>query len=205
MPTDRFQNLPMEKKKVILKAAIKEFVRVPFEKTSINKIIQNAGISRGSFYTYFKDKNDVLGYIFEVASKKLQNSWSDYAEKYNGDIWKISEAILEYIISNPNENKVRLMKSIVCSERMFGVSHQLLKINSPDICALQELIYDTTNKTEFKDQSSGFFGILLTMILTEIVQCFEWYFKHPEDKEKIKKIFHVKLEILQYGIYQYEL
>ena len=51
MPTERFYRLPEAKKQVIRQAAIKEFVRVPFEKASINQIIQNADISRGSFYT----------------------------------------------------------------------------------------------------------------------------------------------------------
>jgi hypothetical protein len=27
-----------------------------------------------------------------------------------------------------------------------------------------------------------------------------WYYHHPEDEEKIKKIFQEKLDILQYGI-----
>ena len=37
--------------------------RVPYEKVSINQIIHNADISRGSFYTYFVDKKDLLEYI----------------------------------------------------------------------------------------------------------------------------------------------
>ena len=46
MPTERFYKLPEEKKKAIRDAAMEECIRVPFEKVSINKIIQNAGISR---------------------------------------------------------------------------------------------------------------------------------------------------------------
>ena len=64
MPTERFNKLPEEKKKAIRDAAMEECIRVPFEKVSINKIIQNAGISRGSFYTYFEDKRDLVRYIF---------------------------------------------------------------------------------------------------------------------------------------------
>ena len=64
MPTERFARLPAEKKEVIRKAAVSEFTRVPFEKVSINQIIQNADISRGSFYTYFEDKRDLLQYVF---------------------------------------------------------------------------------------------------------------------------------------------
>ena len=65
MPTERFDRLAPDKKKAILQAAVVEFSRVPFEKVSINKIIKNADISRGSFYTYFEDKRDLLQFVFK--------------------------------------------------------------------------------------------------------------------------------------------
>lgn len=48
MPTERFYRLPEGKRQAIREAALKEFARVPFEKASINQIIRNADISRGS-------------------------------------------------------------------------------------------------------------------------------------------------------------
>ena len=71
MPTERFYRLPEAKKQVIRQAAIKEFARVPFEKASINQIIQNADISRGSFYTYFEDKQDLVEPVLPTASSPL--------------------------------------------------------------------------------------------------------------------------------------
>ena len=52
MPTERFWRLPEAKRQMIREAALQEFARVPYEKVSINQIIHNADISRGSFYTY---------------------------------------------------------------------------------------------------------------------------------------------------------
>ena len=65
MPTERFYRLPEEKRRTIRNAAFHEFARVSVEKVSINQIIKEAEISRGSFYTYFEDKWDVLAYVFE--------------------------------------------------------------------------------------------------------------------------------------------
>ena len=53
MPTERFYRLAAEKQSAIWRAAFDEFASEPFEKASINRIIQTADISRGSFYTYF--------------------------------------------------------------------------------------------------------------------------------------------------------
>ena len=49
MPTERFLKLPEEKRRRILEAAFDNFCRCPASKVSINSIIREAGISRGSF------------------------------------------------------------------------------------------------------------------------------------------------------------
>lgn len=57
-----FLNLPEEKRVRILDSAVDVFVRLPYERTSINRIIENAGIPKGSFYQYFDSKDDLYGY-----------------------------------------------------------------------------------------------------------------------------------------------
>ena len=53
------------KKNKIIKAAKKEFERVPFEQTSIKNIVEDAEIARGSFYQYFESKEDLLRVYFK--------------------------------------------------------------------------------------------------------------------------------------------
>ena len=65
MPTNTFFNLPIEKKEKIINAAKSEFVEYSFHDASINKIIKSAGISRGSFYMYFENKEDLFLYILD--------------------------------------------------------------------------------------------------------------------------------------------
>lgn len=74
MPTATFFNLPYEKWEKIMRAARAEFARVPFSEASINRIVRAAGIPRGSFYMYFKNKEDLflclLGF-YALAVEKL--------------------------------------------------------------------------------------------------------------------------------------
>ncbi|AFM02267.1 transcriptional regulator [Desulfitobacterium dehalogenans ATCC 51507] len=73
MPTQTFFNLPEEKRNRILEAAIQEFAAYAFDQASIARIIEQAGIPRGSFYQYFKNLKDLYKYIFNLAvEKKLQ-------------------------------------------------------------------------------------------------------------------------------------
>lgn len=57
-----FLNLPEEKRARIFVSAVDEFVRLPYERTSINRIVENAGIPKGSFYQYFDSKDDLYTY-----------------------------------------------------------------------------------------------------------------------------------------------
>lgn len=69
-----FLNLPEEKRVRILQSAVDEFIRLPYERTSINRIVENAGIPKGSFYQYFDGKDDLYGYcILSVYRQLAQN------------------------------------------------------------------------------------------------------------------------------------
>ncbi|MDZ4196522.1 MAG: TetR/AcrR family transcriptional regulator, partial [Candidatus Izemoplasmatales bacterium] len=63
MPSSTFYNLHPQKQETILSASRREFSSVPFAEVSINRIIKTANISRGSFYTYFKDIYDLVDYL----------------------------------------------------------------------------------------------------------------------------------------------
>ncbi|NMA67994.1 MAG: TetR/AcrR family transcriptional regulator [Desulfitobacterium sp.] len=67
MPTQTFFNLPEEKRRRIMEAAIKEFSEYPFEQANITRIIEEAKIPRGSFYQYFENLKDLYKYTMDVA------------------------------------------------------------------------------------------------------------------------------------------
>lgn len=71
MPKDTFNNLSEDKKKRIFDAAVKEFSTRRFSDASINQIVKNAGIPKGSFYQYFTDKEDVYLYMMEEMSRDI--------------------------------------------------------------------------------------------------------------------------------------
>jgi AcrR family transcriptional regulator len=70
MPKQTFLNLPEEKRKVIIDAAIDEFAEYGLENASTNRIVANSGISKGSFYQYFEDKQDVFMYLLTVLEQE---------------------------------------------------------------------------------------------------------------------------------------
>lgn len=82
MPKQTFFNLSEEKRQRIIKAALNEFADHQYLKTSINRIIEQAEISKGSFYQYFENKKDLYKYIIDQATetkmKFLRQKLQDY-------------------------------------------------------------------------------------------------------------------------------
>lgn len=73
MPSQTFFNLPEDKRERIINAAVDEFSKYSFNNASIARIIEGAGIPRGSFYQYFDDIKDVYKYMLQISGdKKLQ-------------------------------------------------------------------------------------------------------------------------------------
>ena len=66
MPSPTFFNLPQAKQQRLMDAIWQEFTTVSYMDASINKIIQAAEISRGSFYQYFSGKQDVFAYLLQT-------------------------------------------------------------------------------------------------------------------------------------------
>lgn len=76
MPLPRFHKLPEEKRERILNAAGEAFARDGFEGASLNRILEEAEISKGAAYYYFADKEDLFATVIRHA---LEHVVSDNA------------------------------------------------------------------------------------------------------------------------------
>ena len=71
MVRKRFEGLDAERRDRILDAAADEFSDRGYDGASINRIIGEAGISKGSLYYYFDDKEDLFATVMEQASTRM--------------------------------------------------------------------------------------------------------------------------------------
>ena len=74
-----------EKTRQMLAQALKELMKTsPLEKISVGDITQQAGVGLNTFYSHFKDKYDLVNWIFETESAQLLDSsapadnWGDF-------------------------------------------------------------------------------------------------------------------------------
>jgi AcrR family transcriptional regulator len=71
MPKQTFLNLPEEKRKAFIEIALAEFADNDYNTASVSKIVEKAGISKGSVYQYFEDKQDLFMYLLDFANHEM--------------------------------------------------------------------------------------------------------------------------------------
>lgn len=71
MPKQTFLNLPEEKRNAFIKIALEEFANNDYNTASVSKIVEKAGIAKGSVYQYFEDKQDLFLYLLDAANQEM--------------------------------------------------------------------------------------------------------------------------------------
>ena len=71
MVRPRFAKLPPAQQHAILGAALDEFAAHGFHDASLNRVINAAGISKGSMYYYFDGKEDLFAHVARVEFERL--------------------------------------------------------------------------------------------------------------------------------------
>ena len=113
MPQDSFFKLEEKKQKKIVDAMKKEFSRVSFHEASVNKIVEDAGISKGSFWVYFESKEEAIQYLIELHLEKERKKAKQIFKKNHGDLFAGYLEIYDYLAKNkPAEKERKLLTNI---------------------------------------------------------------------------------------------
>lgn len=110
MPQETFFNLPDDKRERILDVAIDEFADNDYPNVSISRLVDRAGIAKGSFYQYFEDKEDLFRYLMDVAAQEKQAFLSEPPPDPQMDIfeylnWLVREG-LRFEFAHPRLSQV---------------------------------------------------------------------------------------------------
>ena len=105
MPNKTFLELDEEKKTKIFEAALEEFASHGYEKSSTNQIVKECGISKGSLFKYFENKDDLYFYLIETVALEI-TAYIKARTKFEGKDFKesiieYSKAEISYYIENP--------------------------------------------------------------------------------------------------------
>lgn len=203
MPTERFLRLPEEKKRKIRLAAVEEFSRVPLEKASINKIIQAAEISRGSFYTYFEDKSDLLCYIMEDLHTTTVNHLISNLQETGGDFFQTIDRLMVELLNSPQISNSDFFRHVMTGLTLSSNVERFLWGFSKDAdeCAnLERRLYEMTDLSGCDIHSQADFHVLMEMTTVIVISMIGKTLLCTQPPDQVLKKFRRQFYYLKNGI-----
>ena len=104
----KIDNNKQQKRDSLLESAFSLFINNGFNKTSISDIVNQAGVAKGTFYLYFKDKYDIRNHLIShKASQVFQIAYNDLLKHesitdFEEQVLFIIDKILDQLAANHN-------------------------------------------------------------------------------------------------------
>jgi AcrR family transcriptional regulator len=95
-----------ERKQHVIKHAHKLFIEKGYQSTSIQDILEESGISKGTFYNYFSSKNELLLAVFKMIYKRIDKERNDLLIGQNSADVEIFIKQLQLQMEINKENKL---------------------------------------------------------------------------------------------------
>lgn len=159
----------LQKRTALLNAAYELFTAKGVNQTSIAEISEKAGIAKGTFYLYFKDKYDIRNKLISHVADRLFMDASSFLKRYCAD--QGTEMIFEdkiifiadYVINALNSNKSLL--TFINKNLSWGIFKEALTNVSDDEINFRDVYYEMleSSSAKFSDPE-----IMLFMI-TELI------------------------------------
>lgn len=186
----KLENNKQQKLTSLLNTAFNLFTTQGVAKTSIAEISQKAGIAKGTFYLYFKDKYDIRNRLISHESSKLFKnavaSLEDYCKKNDKEIDFEGKIIfiINHIIDELNENQTLL--TFISKNLSWGIFKEALttKVASDDI-NFKDVYYEMINDEDISLEEPE----IMLFLIVELVSstCYSSIlYKEPADINKIK-------------------
>ena len=112
MPTKMFLALDAAKQTKIIEAGLSEFSVYGFSGSSTNRIVKRSGISKGSLFKYFTNKEEFFFYLLDLVTEELSKSLEETAKTLSQELFQrvieYAAAEFSWYIHNPLKFKLIL-------------------------------------------------------------------------------------------------
>ena len=202
MPKETFYRLPDEKRERIMAAAEREFLENSFEAASINRIIKEAAIPRGSFYQYFEDKKDIFLYIVSTHKNEAFGFVESFIKDSDGDVFSFMRKAIDFMISAECSEKVEGMKRIFSQPWVFDmIVSDTMKGKQEEANTPKGIMFKYIDKNQLNvendDELISLINIFASISLGLFFKIFIMGKNMEIDKEKIRKNIYDEIATLE--------
>lgn len=204
MPKETFYNLPTIKKERIEEAAIQEFREYSFDASSINRIVENSDISKGSFYQYFEDKKDLYKHIMSIiVEKKLEYMSPTMMNPFEYDFFTLLREIYKSGLSFAMENPELLeIGNKLLADTSNPIFAEIMNDNKEKADQVFELLLN--NAVKRGEIREGLDLKMISYLITNLnIAISDYYVNNlnaTEYSEDMMSVIDQFIDFVQYGI-----
>lgn len=178
---------------------------MPLEEASINRIVHDANISRGSFYTYFEDKQDLLKWLIYAQAEQHFNNYIERLRENGGDLWDMLENVFDRGLDlMERAGLINIFQNLIKS-----ASHGYFQGDpeyDPQVCrenqSFMKLLYENIDQDK-EPISREALNELIEMHMVVFMRSLKRFFRDGEKKEEASEYYKRHIRMLHYGICAY--
>ena len=186
----RVEENKKKKKEALFRTAYELFTTKGINSTAISDIVEKAGVAKGTFYLYFKDKYDIRNKLVSHESSKLFKhaaaNLTQYCLKNNLTLGFEDKIIFiaDHIINALNEDKTLL--TFISKNLSWGIFREALTSNiAEDDVNFKDVFYSMIDCAEYEIEEPE----IMLFLITELVSstCYSAIlYEEPANIETIK-------------------
>ena len=200
MALEAFNNLKEKKKANIFNAISRCLRNTCYDELSVNEIVKEADISRGSFYNYFLDKNDAVKTMIDNDLKKYFDVYMNTITESNNSLFDGTKNVYK-LIANSLSDKINLtvMRNLKFFSELVFESIKSKKYEAQLNRIVQWLIDNTNEGKTYLNTIEKMSNILDMIIILVMNAIFSQTI--TKDKPFVDNVdFEYKLSVIEKGI-----
>lgn len=186
------------RKNELLDAAQELFFTKGYKQTSIESIIKKIGVAKGTFYYYFKSKEDLLDKLTYKMSKKILEEVKKIVEK--DDLNAIDKLNQAYAVAGSvkleNMELLKVLLKAFYNDRNLFFRHKMfmssMEILAPEFSKIiRQGVNEKVFNTPFPDEAARLIFEIANTFSGKIPQLIMDLDKNPENLNKVEKEYRV--------------
>ena len=196
MPTSTLFRLPPEKRERLMEACWAELTRVRFEEVSVNQVISMAEISRGSFYQYFTDREDMIRYLMENMRRYFVGLLRDLLDQVGGDLFALPLAAFESFFA-PDSLDSMLARFIQVLKLNQGIDLQTMMNIQPGF--LPDPLWEKVDASLLRQGDRDYADHVFHLLCAALAYAVAGALADGNRREQERKNLKIRIELLRHG------
>lgn len=156
--------MKLETREKLLQSAKELFSKKGYYETKVSDIVEKSGVAQGTFYIYFKSKEEIFLELVKSLHLDLMERLEKYIKIEKDCQSLIKDFVKEFLTEVYNNREI----AEIFFSQLFGLNQEFKKLYLKKISDIQNLIFRVVNRYFPEEESQ----ILSTLILGFVRQIF---------------------------------